>query len=267
MRRAGGLIVLMDTERLTEFERELLEACGEPGEPTTLLCDMLEQPRDRKTVEAALRDLVSRGLLTTERGPYYDQVVRTGSSGETEDAEYVAIEDDWWDLTTAGRLAIGLPAHRRPPSYSPPMRRFPTAEEAAVEDLPEGVARVLDVAYSPDEMDAVVLLALDEPAGPWLCTTVCWRDRLKGWGWSGLRLDEPTWAPAGKDGKHVAMAWGQAPAGTRAAILEFNGVEYKMPVKNGYYLLAVWNLPAWEHPDDEPNWDDPNSTPTLRRFV
>jgi hypothetical protein len=261
------LIVLMDAERLTEFERELLEACGEPGEPTTLLCDMLEQPCDRRTVEATLRDLVSRGLLTTDRGPYYGEVARPSGERETDDVEYVAIDDDWWDLTTAGRLAIGLPAHRRPPSYSPAMRRFPTAEEAAVEDLPEGVGRVLGVAYSPDKMDAVVLLALGEAAGQRLCMTVCWRDSLKGWGSSGLRRDEPTWAPAGKDGKHVAMAWGEAPAGTRAAILEFNGIEYEAPVKNGYYLLAVWNLPAWEHPDDEPDWDDANSTPTLRRFV
>ncbi len=80
---------------LSDLERKLL-ACLQVGETTTALHEeMLDSPPDRATIEAALRGLVSRGLLTTERG------IDLAPRG--------IYQDDWWDLTSAGRQAIGLP--------------------------------------------------------------------------------------------------------------------------------------------------------------
>jgi hypothetical protein len=86
---------------LTDLERELLELCSmdsEGGETTTRLCvEMLDSPPDRASLEATLRGLVDRGLMTRWRGT--DSGVRDG------DPPY---EDDWWPVTDAGRAAIGL---------------------------------------------------------------------------------------------------------------------------------------------------------------
>jgi hypothetical protein len=87
---------------LTALERELLELCSmdaEGGETTTRLAEeMLASPPDRAALEATLRGLVNRGLMSRWRGE--DSPIREG------DAPY---EDDWWPVTDAGRAAIGLP--------------------------------------------------------------------------------------------------------------------------------------------------------------
>jgi hypothetical protein len=71
------------------------------GEPTTVLDEeMLESSPGRARVEATLRDLLGRGLLTTERA------INAGLPGRS-DGERV-FEDDWWCMTKAGRAAIGL---------------------------------------------------------------------------------------------------------------------------------------------------------------
>jgi len=61
---------------------------------------MLESSPGRVTVEATLRDLLGRGLLTTERA------INDGLPRRI-DGELV-YEDDWWNLTRAGWAAIGL---------------------------------------------------------------------------------------------------------------------------------------------------------------
>jgi hypothetical protein len=157
-------------ERLTAFQRELLQTCV-TGQPTTFIRDMLEPPRDREEVERTLRSLASRGLMTSEHDPWGPARRELIESGKTDLPEYVTLEEDWWDLTPAGRVAIGLPAYKRF-SYSPPTRHFATAEEAVLEGLPEGVARVVAVSYSADERDAVALLALNTPDDPRLCEVV-----------------------------------------------------------------------------------------------
>jgi hypothetical protein len=94
---------------LTELERELLELCSmdaEGGETTTTLyVEMLQSPPDRATLEATLRGLVDRGLMTRWRG-LYSGSQRDRRTGEVTSVEY---EDDWWPVTDAGRAAIGLP--------------------------------------------------------------------------------------------------------------------------------------------------------------
>jgi hypothetical protein len=75
---------------------------------------MLDSSPGRSTVEAALRGLLARGLVMTERALFVG------------DREY---EDDWWVVTGDGRRAIGLP-RRRPPARwmnpsSGPFRRAP----------------------------------------------------------------------------------------------------------------------------------------------
>ena len=102
-----------DVARLSELERELLELCsldrGGGETTTTLYVEMLESPPDRPTLEATLRNLVDRGLMRQRRGTFGGSQ-RDRATGET---SHVVYEDDWWPLTDAGRLAIGL-------SLSPP---------------------------------------------------------------------------------------------------------------------------------------------------
>jgi hypothetical protein len=89
----------MGVPPLTPLERELLECCSMAGETTTTLDEeMLEMSPGRTLVEATLRDLLARGLVTISRGVYSD-------------AERV-YEDDWWDVTESGRQAIGLAPKR-----------------------------------------------------------------------------------------------------------------------------------------------------------
>jgi len=71
----------MEAGGLTELERELLELCSMSGETTTTLDEeMLEESPGRETVEATLRGLLARGLLSTRRGLYAGlQFTRDGS--------------------------------------------------------------------------------------------------------------------------------------------------------------------------------------------
>jgi hypothetical protein len=88
-----------DAQHLSELERELLELASMAGETTTTLDEeMLESSPGRVTVEATLQGLAARGLMTTTRGMYIGE--RT-------------YEDDWWDVTPAGRSVVGLPPKAR----------------------------------------------------------------------------------------------------------------------------------------------------------
>jgi hypothetical protein len=93
-----------DSPNLDGLERELLDICGVSGETTTRLDEeMLDSSPGRATVEAALRSLVARGLMTTVRGT--DSGLATSRLGIDRSQPY---EDDWWDATEAGRAAVGL---------------------------------------------------------------------------------------------------------------------------------------------------------------
>lgn len=98
----------MDPPVLSDLERELLELCSEApfmGETTTTLHEeMLSKEHDRGVVDASLRGLVARGLMTTSRGTFGGiQRLRDGH------VEHRVYEDDWWIVTDEGRAAIGLP--------------------------------------------------------------------------------------------------------------------------------------------------------------
>jgi hypothetical protein len=85
---------------LTDLERELLELISMAGEPTTVLDEeMLELSPGRAVVEETLKGLLAGGFLSTERAVHAGQPRR--SDGEC------VYEDDWWELTRAGRRAIG----------------------------------------------------------------------------------------------------------------------------------------------------------------
>lgn len=75
------------------------------GETTTTLRDeMLSEEHDRHIIEASLRGLVDRGLMTSSRGIFGG--VQRLRDGRVERRIY---EDDWWVVTDEGRTAIGLP--------------------------------------------------------------------------------------------------------------------------------------------------------------
>jgi len=81
------------------------------GEPTTMLDEeMLESSPGRATVESTLRGLLARGLVRTERATNYGEQV---------------YEDDWWIVTEAGRVAIGLSPKPSKPYWINPIRAVP----------------------------------------------------------------------------------------------------------------------------------------------
>jgi hypothetical protein len=86
---------------VTELERELLELCCMAGERTVVLDEeLLEVSPGRAAVDAALNSLLARGLMSTKR-------VVAGSPRRSDGSR--VYEDDWWEVTPAGRAAIGLP--------------------------------------------------------------------------------------------------------------------------------------------------------------
>jgi hypothetical protein len=248
-------------ERLTELERELIELCSMAGETTTTLhVEMLQSWHERAVVEAALRGLVRRGLMTTQRGSYAGiQRTRPRRAGGRAAIEQVVYEDDYWDVTPAGRQAAGLAPTRIGPYYWAPTKRYATPEEAALEDL-SGRARVLATDRSPDDTRAIVLLALNEAQSLYPCELICWQNRERRWAWTGQSSDVPGWSPI-HVGQAVISAWGQAPAGAVTALVDFGGVEREAPVTDGYYLTAIWNVCV------EDDWSEPGRGPVVRRFV
>jgi hypothetical protein len=104
--------------QLSDLEQELVELCSvapHMGETTTLDEEMLQASPGRETVEATLRGLVARGLMTTSRAVFGgDQRNRDGST------EHRVYEDDWWVVTAAGRREIGLPQTPSQPEWINP---------------------------------------------------------------------------------------------------------------------------------------------------
>ena len=110
--------------QLSDLEQELVELCSmapNSGETTTTLDEsMLQSSPGRETVEATLRGLVARGLMTTSRGVFGG--VQRNRDGSTEHRVY---EDDWWVVTAAGRREIGLPERPSQPEWiNPSTGRF-----------------------------------------------------------------------------------------------------------------------------------------------
>jgi hypothetical protein len=64
---------------------------------------LIEHDHDRSAVETALHGLARGGLLSTYRGLYNDvQRARDDPSH----AWHRRYEDDWWQVTAAGRRAV-----------------------------------------------------------------------------------------------------------------------------------------------------------------
>jgi hypothetical protein len=92
---------VMGALELSELERELLELCSMAGEPTTVLDEeMVACSPGRGALEMVLQGLVSRGLMTKARA------INAGDPRRCDGQRIY--EDDWWDVTPAGRAAIGL---------------------------------------------------------------------------------------------------------------------------------------------------------------
>lgn len=91
----------MEVRELSELERELLELCSMAGEPTTVLDEeMVASSPGREALELVLQGLARNGLMTKSRA------INAGDPRRSDGQRIY--EDDWWDVTPAGRDAIGL---------------------------------------------------------------------------------------------------------------------------------------------------------------
>jgi hypothetical protein len=93
--------VEMSDAALGPLERELIEIFSMSPETTTTLDEeMLASSPGRHQLEAVLRDLVERGLMTTFQGTF------AGVHRPRDDApEERVFDDDWWEATETGREA------------------------------------------------------------------------------------------------------------------------------------------------------------------
>jgi len=137
----------------------------------------------------------------------------------------------------------------------------PTPEEAARGEIPERYARLLGVVYSPDEEHAVVLLGTNEPPFLYPYQVICGRGE-NGWyeeisgngsGWSTTsNLDE---VEAGAPNLGVITDWDEAPPEATAAVVSFDGQDHEVPVREGYFLFAAWDVPDGLPSDAYPSFE------------
>lgn len=104
---------------ITELERELLEAVSIGGSRFGVATDcvdeeLLEESPGRAAVETALRSLLARGLVRTERS-WGSLTLRPRdgihplSEAGTRKTIHRDYEGDWWIMTHAGWAALGVP--------------------------------------------------------------------------------------------------------------------------------------------------------------
>ena len=116
---------------------------------------------------------------------------------------------------------------------------------------------ILGISMSPTGDEAIVLLGSGtDPQYPYqshcLRSGDLWYEGIGGNGPGWLSNEE---AEEGNLG--VATDWGEAPQGSRAAIVEFQGREHEVQIRNGFYLFAAWGIP--DSASDE--------HPVVRRFI
>lgn len=125
-------------------------------------------------------------------------------------------------------------------------RGFATPEEAARGDIPARYARALATAVSPDGRHAVVLLGTNEPPRLYPYEVICHqRDGLwfegssisgGGIGWTTISNDD-------ERNVGVLRLVEEAPDDAVAVIVRHRGVEHRVPVRDGYFMFAVWDVP------------------------
>jgi len=117
------------------------------------------------------------------------------------------------------------------------------AAARASADVSEG--HVLGTEHSPDGRHGVVLLAGDHGADP--VAVLCER---AGEDWMpGATLERPGWIRTGVAGEAPGahVLWGRAETGATRAVVGFGKGERPVPVHDGFFLFAAWDMP----PDEE----------------
>jgi hypothetical protein len=139
------------------------------------------------------------------------------------------------------------------------MATYPSPEAAAVADVPSRFARVL-LSHRLGEA-ASVLVAENEPPVVHYYLAVL---RREGEGWRVVASsgslhdgDEEMWValdqPESEDEsprRGVGLILRTAPPGMDSAVLEWQGTETAIPVRNGFYIFMT--------PDAEPDWEPPS---------
>lgn len=126
---------------------------------------------------------------------------------------------------------------------------FDTPEEAARGDIHARYARALATAVAPDHSAAVVLLGTNEEPFLHPYTCVCYRENGRwyeacGDGGTGLGWTSVSWRGDVEDDLGVLHLSGEAPEGAVEAIVEYGGQKHRVPVTNGYYVFACWDVPS-----------------------
>lgn len=114
-------------------------------------------------------------------------------------------------------------------------------EAAALARAEASAGRAIAVEHSPDGRHGVVLVAENHSTDP--VAVLCERN---GEDWAaGATLEQPGWIATGDaeeaPGAHVL--WGQAEAGATRAVVGHGEGEHPVPVQEGLFLFAAWDVP------------------------
>jgi hypothetical protein len=100
-----------------------------------------------------------------------------------------------------------------------------------------------------------VLLGTNEPPLLYPYQVVCGRGEG---GWSeGISGNGPGWSTTSSEGEPnlgVVTDWAEAPIDAAAAVVSFDGQEHQLPVREGYFRFAAWEVPHDLRPEAYPRF-------------
>lgn len=123
-------------------------------------------------------------------------------------------------------------------------------EHAAQTSATFSDARVLGVEHSPDGRHGVVLLAANDGRDP--VAVLCER---AGEDWAaGATLERPGWIRTGVDEEAPGayVLWGRAEPGVSRAVVGYGEGEHPVPVRDGFFLFAAWDVAPGDGEDHPP---------------
>jgi hypothetical protein len=118
-------------------------------------------------------------------------------------------------------------------------------EQALIAQAPPG-AVLIGASVSPDGHYGAALTL--QPSANYLMDDVLVR-RARKWeidvGGSGGGL---SWSKLGQEDRGVLRYGDEAPEGTSVARIGYEGQEYRVPVRHGYFLFVAWDAPRDDWP-------------------
>ena len=120
-------------------------------------------------------------------------------------------------------------------------------ETAVIPLIPSGLAVVGGSSISPDGQHGAVLTIFPNASG----YPSEWLFRREGDGWvdAGGGSAGTCWSSLSPTGDSGVLRYAdEAPTGSQVAVVTYEGHEYRVPVRDGWFFLGVWHTTYTEAP-------------------